>query len=83
MEELLTYPRDCKINFTYPAMKYRLQNCKNAGQTLHQLLIDAGIKVDQYKKLPQSHKENNNYCLSKKTGILIRAIAVRKLNFKP
>ena len=50
-------------------MKYQLQNCKNAGQTLHQLLIDAGIKVDQYKKLPQSHKDNNNYCLSKKTEV--------------
>ena len=42
-------------------MKYQLQNhknetSKNAGQILHQLLIDAGINVDQYKQLPQSKK---------------------------
>ena len=67
-----TYPRDCQINFTYLAMKYQLQNhknetSKNAGQILHQLLIDAGINVDQYKQLPQSNKENNvNYCVHRK-----------------
>ena len=53
-------------------MKYQLQNhknetSKNAGQILHQLLIDAGINVDQYKQLPQSNKENNvNYCVHRK-----------------
>ena len=45
-------------------MKYQLQNHqnetpKNAGQILCQLLIAAGINVNQYKQLPQSKKENN------------------------
>ena len=72
LEELLTHPRDFQINFTYLAMKYQLQNhknetSKNAGQILHQLLIDAGINVDQYKQLPQSNKENKlSYCVRRK-----------------
>ena len=45
-------------------MKYQLQNHeneapRNAGQILSQLLIGAGIIMNQYKQLPQSNKENN------------------------
>ena len=45
-------------------MNYELQNHKNetpknAGQILRQLLIDAGINVDQYNQLSHSNKENN------------------------
>ena len=68
-------------------MKYQLQNHynetpENAIQTVRQLLIDAGINVDQYKQLPQSNKENDiSYCVRRKKQRYTNQINYREINF--